>query len=299
MSMVLLPYGFTLFSNAGGAGSDGLSFYYLMDLHYSQTVVRVHGKSVSFTTLWIYTILKLLRRHRPKGHCFTTLWIYTILKQLICRCPAIFVLLPYGFTLFSNKPFGLKSNCQFYYLMDLHYSQTNDTAITICNSFTTLWIYTILKLCCTMKTTTIVLLPYGFTLFSNHWNALIIPRPVLLPYGFTLFSNDIFLLLLQHLVLLPYGFTLFSNPSALSSSFSFSFTTLWIYTILKHYAAFYMEPPQFYYLMDLHYSQTYIPARPFIYVLLPYGFTLFSNSFSWHCTHFSVLLPYGFTLFSN
>ena len=33
-------------------------FYYLMDLHYSQTRVAAGAAAVSFTTLWIYTILK-------------------------------------------------------------------------------------------------------------------------------------------------------------------------------------------------------------------------------------------------
>ena len=36
--MVLLPYGFTLFSNYKTAGLSANQFYYLMDLHYSQTV---------------------------------------------------------------------------------------------------------------------------------------------------------------------------------------------------------------------------------------------------------------------
>ena len=35
----------------------------------------------------------------------------------------------------------------------------------------------------------VVLLPYGFTLFSNGRNAKTKQRAVLLPYGFTLFSN--------------------------------------------------------------------------------------------------------------
>ena len=34
----------------------------------------------SFTTLWIYTILKLNAYKAEEALCFTTLWIYTILK---------------------------------------------------------------------------------------------------------------------------------------------------------------------------------------------------------------------------
>ena len=35
----------------------------------------------SFTTLWIYTILKLVIYATGVNVSFTTLWIYTILKQ--------------------------------------------------------------------------------------------------------------------------------------------------------------------------------------------------------------------------
>ena len=42
--------------------ADGLDtcqvFHYLMDLHYSQTRGFANGRIFSFTTLWIYTILK-------------------------------------------------------------------------------------------------------------------------------------------------------------------------------------------------------------------------------------------------
>ena len=56
----------------------------------------------------------------------------------------------------------------------------------------------------------------------------------------------------------------------------------------------------FYYLMDLHYSQTKGgDLRRRRWVLLPYGFTLFSNSSLTWQYFFHVLLPYGFTLFSN
>ena len=44
------------------------------------------------------------------------------------------------------------------------------------------------------------------------------------------------------------------------------FTTLWIYTILKHAISFYELRAQFHYLMDLHYSQTRV--EPFIVLYL-------------------------------
>ena len=66
MDNVLLPYGFTLFSNADCSGLVNVRFYYLMDLHYSQTTTYTRHMEVSFTTLWIYTILKLM-------HCGLTI----------------------------------------------------------------------------------------------------------------------------------------------------------------------------------------------------------------------------------
>ena len=57
-------------------------FHYLMDLHYSQTTKGASAVSVSFTTLWIYTILKLDYDNYDLENGFTTLWIYTILKLL-------------------------------------------------------------------------------------------------------------------------------------------------------------------------------------------------------------------------
>ena len=144
-----------------------IMFYYLMDLHYSQTTHYKLYKVLGFTTLWIYTILKLIigrRRSRTPFYYlmdlhysqtqgilqallirFTTLWIYTILKPLSDLRAAVGVLLPYGFTLFSNKIPRSSTFQKFYYLMDLHYSQTPPLSIAITTSFTTLWIYTILK----------------------------------------------------------------------------------------------------------------------------------------------------------
>ena len=78
-----------------------------------------------------------------------------------------------------------------------------------------------------------VLLPYRFTLFSNPATKLLASLRVLLPYRFTLFSNGLCDEILDPVVLLPYRFTLFSNLSRFC---------------LSHFS--------FYYLIDLHYSQT-------------------------------------------
>ena len=120
-------------------------FHYLMDLHYSQTDKNGKKWYNSFTTLWIYTILKPSAPQALLGLRFTTLWIYTILKPgqgLPLEPP---VSLPYGFTLFSNLIKLLCASVLFHYLMDLHYSQTKINYSIFFFSFTTLWIYTILK----------------------------------------------------------------------------------------------------------------------------------------------------------
>ena len=57
---------------------------------------------------------------------------------------------------------------------------------------------------------------------------------------------------------------------------------------------------EFYYLIDLHYSQTIEDiTRSGDIVLLPYRFTLFSNRNRQQAYAYLVLLPYRFTLFSN
>ena len=101
--MVSLPYGFTLFSNKGIRENESL----VVSLPYGFTLFSNIGKDIisevgRFTTLWIYTILKLLTRAADSRFCFTTLWIYTILKRKNDQFPSFLVSLPYGFTLFSN-----------------------------------------------------------------------------------------------------------------------------------------------------------------------------------------------------
>ena len=116
--------------------------------------------------------------------------------------------------------------------MDLHYSQTPCLRRSMCRCFTTLWIYTILKPRGSREFVTLVLLPYGFTLFSNGVSLHYIKYIVLLPYGFTLFSNRLVVLFsvlwFYYLMDLHYSQTSLTELKRICS-----FTTLWIYTILK------------------------------------------------------------------
>ena len=121
---VLLPYRFTLFSNTTSAIYMARRFYYLIDLHYSQTrlpalslkhmfyyLIDLHYSQTDFLTLkrsiWFYYLIDL---HYSQTVClassyflsFTTLQIYTILKHTGRQRYFLQVLLPYRFTLFSN-----------------------------------------------------------------------------------------------------------------------------------------------------------------------------------------------------
>ena len=165
----------------------------------------------------------------------------------------------------------------FHYLMDLHYSQTR------CMTHTMPW----------------VSLPYGFTLFSNAFRLWQSKKIVSLPYGFTLFSNRSEVPELLKAVSLPYGFTLFSNLNVLDLSAGSSFTTLWIYTILKPGCPVLRVTDCFTTLWIYTILKPYISGECgqicfttlWIYTILkpdhvevmqrlvslPYGFTLFSN----------------------
>ena len=55
---VLLPYEITLLSNKRSASIWPRWFYYLMKLHYSQTIIVRASAGRCFTTLWNYTTLK-------------------------------------------------------------------------------------------------------------------------------------------------------------------------------------------------------------------------------------------------
>ena len=123
-------------------------FYYLMNLHYSQTIIRRTQMNLCFTTLWIYTILKHEIWFFGWVGGFTTLWIYTILKPCAFNAAARLVLLPYEFTLFSNLSPWI-DRC-FHVLLPYEFTLfSNDGGVfnLKADCFTTLWIYTILKRC--------------------------------------------------------------------------------------------------------------------------------------------------------
>ena len=186
----------------------------------------------------------------------------------------------------------------FHYLMDLHYSQTNGRCGNRKCGFTTLWIYTILKPNFAGGVSVGVSLPYGFTLFSNLKLLLKQKQPVSLPYGFTLFSNKLCIPLacreFHYLMDLHYSQTPKRKRRA-----AVGFTTLWIYTILKH--------KQLIISLTIGFTTLWIYTilKPWFFnhsaplVSLPYGFTLFSNIAIAILNLLYVSLPYGFTLFSN
>ena len=137
---------YTILKLVHGLSRPWLSFHYLMNLHYSQTVRPLPQQALSFTTLWIYTILKPIVRITVSFESFTTLWIYTILKPHSNTVAAIFVSLPYEFTLFSNinRLASFRLPVSLPYEFTLFSNQTTTSALSCCVS-----------------------LPYEFTLFSN------------------------------------------------------------------------------------------------------------------------------------
>ena len=101
--LVLLPYRFTLFSNSGKVGQAIERFYYLIDLHYSQTICLK-----DFLTLRFYYLIDL---HYSQTH---------ELRKATTRLFYYLIDLHYSQTLYSGFPMFVP----FYYLIDLHYSQT-------------------------------------------------------------------------------------------------------------------------------------------------------------------------------
>ena len=146
--------------------------------------------------------------------CFTTLWNYTILKHFNLQ-----TIIKLSFTTLWNYTI-LKRWC--------YYCCYN-------SSFTILWNCTILKHCLRRNKLVSVLLHYEITLFSNILAGGCGVTLVLLPYEITLFSNIKKIAFWWLDVLLPYEITLFSNNNCNINHKTASFTTLWNYTILKHY----------------------------------------------------------------
>ena len=193
-----------------------------MDLHYSQTQIRGWKAPPCFTTLWIYTILKLATQGAQLSPSFTTLWIYTILKPKI---PLSFI---YGrFTTLWIYTILKPSVFLFCFLL----------------GFTTLWIYTILKPGRHTALAMPVSLPYGFTLFSN--NAAITEAINEFHYLMDLHYSQtgaIRILATLSCFTTLWIYTILKRGRAPAYPVH-RFTTLWIYTILKpqiscaHYTA--------------------------------------------------------------
>ena len=210
---------------------------------------------MSFTTLWIYTILKPAERGEKQANGFTTLWIYTILK--LNQCDSVLQLRFTTLWIYTIlKPAACVSLPP--------------------PSFTTLWIYTILKLYVMRSVHLNVSLPYGFTLFSNrthchsppfwfhylmdlHYSQTrcnVIAELRTFHYLMDLHYSQTSIITAKNTIKFHYLMDLHysQTDSACAPSIS-GFTTLWIYTILKRRPLW----------------------GPYGLVSLPYGFTLFSN----------------------
>ena len=123
---VLLPYEITLLSNDNLRDFDLVEFYYLMKLHYSQTVSCCCLPFFSFTTLWNYTTLKQCQVLCLRDRVLLPYEI-TLLSNGLWYCVwGGIVLLPYEITLLSNSMTLYTTSAMFYYLMKLHYSQTSN-----------------------------------------------------------------------------------------------------------------------------------------------------------------------------
>ena len=92
--VVLLPYRFTLFSNAPMFVDVAVRFYYLIDLHYSQTSnlkleikcthYTVHGKSIRiFYNICIMIVNKIHTNHYQSQQVFR---IQKLLSALSFQC---------------------------------------------------------------------------------------------------------------------------------------------------------------------------------------------------------------------
>ena len=108
----------------------------------------------------------------------------------------------------------------------------------------------------TAKPSINVLLPYEFTLLSNFSDNIEKTLNVLLPYEFTLLSNMNKVFNSIYIVLLPYEFTLLSNRRLGVRGLGGRF----YYLMNLHYSQTRchkdLSIELFYYLMNLHYSQT-------------------------------------------
>ena len=113
---VLLPYRFTLFSNLLCHIRYCVEFYYLIDLHYSQTFHSQDSSLQAFYYLIDLHYSQTIRKPIPTKNRF-----YYLID------------LHYSQTFMYSLPVAL----MFYYLIDLHYSQTSNLKLGIkCTHYT-------------------------------------------------------------------------------------------------------------------------------------------------------------------
>ena len=147
------------------------SFYYLIELHYSQThltifltirmfyyLIELHYSQTNFSyrrPFHVFYYLIELHYSQTNGGMVSSVTVVllpyriTLLSNPFISPIALFiVLLPYRITLLSNGICSVPIDIKFYYLIELHYSQTLPAFLT--------------KLL-------IVLLPYRITLLSNRY----------------------------------------------------------------------------------------------------------------------------------
>ena len=103
--LVLLPYEITLFSNGLKTGEHSQLFYYLMKLHYSQTIPNDEKYKLLF-----YYLMKLHYSQTFKEQINDIQPFYYLMKLHYSQTVAIAIL----------------RVLVFYYLMKLHYSQTSN-----------------------------------------------------------------------------------------------------------------------------------------------------------------------------
>ena len=102
-------------------------FYYLIDLHYSQT-----NRQLPFEHPAFYYLIDLHYSQTCSVFESGAAWVllpyrFTLFSNWAeCFRLSAEVLLPYRFTLFSNRRDAQCGCEQFYYLIDLHYSQTKE-----------------------------------------------------------------------------------------------------------------------------------------------------------------------------
>ena len=142
--------------------------YTSMNLHYSQTMRQNWYKPWSLIPLWIYITLKLTVSCNYFAMCLIPLWIYITLKPCHQQDVRFTVLYLYEFTLLSNDYYILYTDVCVLYLYEF-------TLLSNCSR--------------TRKVVCSVLYLYEFTLLSNDNGHYARAYTVLYLYEFTLLSN--------------------------------------------------------------------------------------------------------------